>query len=127
MRHPAQLPAHLQIQLQVIQAGPDVALANLLRGTADVHRQRAETSREVHREVGIMADLQDLKICARKFESGKTMPITGTSLILDVECKPGSDALATRARRTPKNQRWPMQCPTGRQWAFDVVVSKRDG
>jgi pyruvate kinase len=71
-----------------------------------------------------MADLQDPEIRLGKFESGKTVPIPGTSSILDAKCKLGNDALTTRTCRAPKYLTWPTQCSTALQREFEVVVSQ---
>jgi pyruvate kinase len=83
------------VLLQMIQAGLDVVRLNFSHGTADDHRQRAETVRECARkcgrEVAIMADLQGPKIRVGKFENGKTTLEPGQPFILDAECELGND------------------------------------
>nr|WP_322014996.1 pyruvate kinase [Paraburkholderia sp. J12] len=80
---------------KMIQAGLDVVRLNFSHGTADDHRQRAETVREcarrAGREVAIMADLQGPKIRVGKFENGKTTLEPGQPFILDAECELGND------------------------------------
>ncbi len=83
------------ILLKMIRAGLDVVRLNFSHGTADDHRQRAETVREcarqAGREVAIMADLQGPKIRVGKFENGKTTLEPGQPFILDAECELGND------------------------------------
>jgi pyruvate kinase len=83
------------ILLKMIHAGLDVVRLNFSHGTADDHRQRAETVREcarqAGREVAIMADLQGPKIRVGKFENGKTVLEPGRPFILDSECELGND------------------------------------
>jgi pyruvate kinase len=83
------------ILLKMIHAGLDVVRLNFSHGTADDHRQRAETVREcarqAGREVAIMADLQGPKIRVGKFENGKTTLEPGQPFILDAECELGND------------------------------------
>jgi pyruvate kinase len=83
------------VLLQMIHAGLDVVRLNFSHGTADDHRQRAETVREcarkAGREVAIMADLQGPKIRVGKFENGKTTLEPGQPFILDADCELGND------------------------------------
>jgi pyruvate kinase len=80
---------------KMVAAGLDVVRLNFSHGTADDHRSRAETVREIARragrEVTIMADLQGPKIRVGKFENGKTTLVAGHAFILDANCTMGND------------------------------------
>lgn len=84
------------VLLQMIRAGLDVVRFNFSHGSADDHRQRAETvrdcARQVGREVAIMADLQGPKIRVGKFENGKVTLVPGNAFVLDADyTEPGND------------------------------------
>lgn len=72
---------------QMIRAGVDVVRMNFSHGTAQDHRERAETVRTaakaVGRTVGILADLQGPKIRVSKFEHDKIVLEDGDRFILD--------------------------------------------
>ncbi len=79
----------------LVAAGIDVVRLNFSHGSADDHRRRVETVRQVvsahGRTVGVMADLQGPKIRIGKFASGKIHLKAGQTFILDAECKLGND------------------------------------
>ncbi len=79
----------------LVAAGIDVVRLNFSHGSADDHRQRVETVRQVvsahGRTVGIMADLQGPKIRIGKFANQKIYLKAGQTFILDAECKLGND------------------------------------
>lgn len=72
---------------QMIAAGADVLRLNFSHGTAEDHIGRAEAiraaSRELGREVAIMADLQGPKIRVGKFAGGKVLLQKGAPFVLD--------------------------------------------
>ena len=76
-------------------AGVDVVRLNFSHGTAEDHRQRAETVREICRKtgrtVGIMGDLQGPKIRVGKFKDGKVMLKVGEIFVLDADCELGDE------------------------------------
>ena len=82
-----------------VEAGMNVARLNFSHGTAQDHRQRAETVREICRKtgrtVGIMGDLQGPKIRVGKFKDGKVTLKAGDEFILDADCELGDGQRAT--------------------------------
>ena len=78
---------------KLIEAGVNVVRLNFSHGSADDHRQRIETLREVAhqtgRTVGVMADLQGPKIRIGKFAGSKILLKAGQEFILDANCKLG--------------------------------------
>ena len=83
-----------EVLRKMIAAGVDVVRMNFSHGTADDHLARAETVREVARElertVGIMCDLQGPKIRIGKFEGGRITLANGARFILDAACTLGN-------------------------------------
>jgi pyruvate kinase len=83
-----------EVLRKMIAAGVDVVRMNFSHGTADDHLARAETVREVARElertVGIMCDLQGPKIRIGKFEGGRITLENGSRFILDAACALGN-------------------------------------
>lgn len=83
-----------EILKKMLLAGVDVVRMNFSHGTAADHQSRAqlirELSKEIDREVAIMADLQGPKIRVGKFEHGKIMLEQGQAFILDADCKMGN-------------------------------------
>jgi len=79
---------------RMVAAGVDVVRMNFSHGSAEDHKARAATIREVAarlgRTVGILGDLQGPKIRVGKFDGGKIMLIAGESFILDAQCPLGS-------------------------------------
>ena len=77
----------LEMIVAMITAGVNVVRLNFSHGTAQDHIDRAnlvrEASRQVGREVAIMADLQGPKIRVGKFAEGKIMLVAGETFILD--------------------------------------------
>ena len=77
----------------LIDEGMDVARLNFSHGTADDHRARVDTLRELiersGRTVGIMADLQGPKIRIGKFAGSKVLLKNGHPFVLDAECPLG--------------------------------------
>ena len=77
----------LEMIVAMITAGVNVVRLNFSHGTAQDHIDRAnlvrEASRQVGREVAIMADLQGPKIRVGKFAGGKVMLMAGEPFILD--------------------------------------------
>jgi pyruvate kinase len=83
-----------EVLKQVILAGVDVVRLNFSHGVAQDHRDRAnlvrQISREIGREVAIMADLQGPKIRVGKFENSKVILQSGAPFLLDAQCKLGN-------------------------------------
>jgi pyruvate kinase len=81
---------------QIILAGVDVVRLNFSHGVAQDHRERAQLVRDISREVGkeiaIMADLQGPKIRVGKFENGKVQLEVGQKFLLDANCAIGNSA-----------------------------------
>ena len=79
---------------QMIKGGVDVVRLNFSHGTAADHLARAELVREVSKEVGrevaIMADLQGPKIRVGKFENNKIILKVGEKFTLDANCTLGN-------------------------------------
>ncbi|MEI7531639.1 MAG: pyruvate kinase [Betaproteobacteria bacterium] len=79
-----------EILKQMLLAGVDVVRLNFSHGTADDHRARAKTIRdlssEIGRETAIMADLQGPKIRVGKFAEGKVILEVGQKFLLDANC-----------------------------------------
>ena len=79
---------------EVIAAGVDVVRINFSHGTAEEHKQRAETVRNrarAHgRQVGVMGDLQGPKIRIDRFENGKIELEEGAPFTLDPDCDPNA-------------------------------------
>jgi len=87
-----------EILERMFLAGVDVVRLNFSHGTAEDHRQRAETVRELCRKtgrtVGIMGDLQGPKIRVGKFKDGKVTLTPGEAFILDADCELGDEGRA---------------------------------
>jgi pyruvate kinase len=81
---------------KIILAGVDVVRLNFSHGVAQDHRDRAQLVRDISREVGkeiaIMADLQGPKIRVGKFENGKVLLEVGQKFLLDANCSIGNSA-----------------------------------
>ena len=79
---------------RMVAAGVDVVRMNFSHGTAEDHKARARTIREIGarlgRSVGILGDLQGPKIRVGKFENNKITLATGDKFILDAACKTGN-------------------------------------
>jgi pyruvate kinase len=79
-------------------AGVDVVRLNFSHGTAEDHRKRAQTVREVGnkvgRTIGILADLQGPKIRVGKFKDGKIFLKPGDKFVLDSTCEMGDGGRA---------------------------------
>jgi pyruvate kinase len=84
-----------EILKQMLLAGVDVVRLNFSHGVAEDHRQRANLirslSKEIDREIAIMADLQGPKIRVGKFINGKIQLEQGKDFILDADCKMGDE------------------------------------
>lgn len=80
-----------EVLREMIRAGLDVVRLNFSHGTVADHRARYDLvrkiSKEVGREVGIMADLQGPKIRVGKFAEGKALLKEGAPFILDIACE----------------------------------------
>ena len=87
---------HPDILREILQAGVDVVRLNFSHGVAQDHRDRAQLIRDISREIGkeiaIMADLQGPKIRVGKFESGKVNLKVGQKFLLDAQCQLGNDS-----------------------------------
>lgn len=85
-----------EILKEIILAGVDVVRLNFSHGVAQDHRDRAQLirdiSRDIGREIAIMADLQGPKIRVGKFESGKINLKVGQKFLLDAHCPLGNDS-----------------------------------
>ena len=83
-----------EVLREMIRAGLDVVRLNFSHGTVADHRARYDLvrkiSKEVGREVGIMADLQGPKIRVGKFAEGKALLKEGAPFILDIACELGN-------------------------------------
>ncbi len=81
---------------EIILAGVDVVRLNFSHGVAQDHRDRAQLIRDISKEIGkeiaIMADLQGPKIRVGKFESGKINLKVGQKFLLDAYCSLGNDS-----------------------------------
>jgi len=81
---------------EIILAGVDVVRLNFSHGVAQDHRDRAQLIRDISKEIGkeiaIMADLQGPKIRVGKFESGKINLKVGQKFLLDAHCSLGDDS-----------------------------------
>lgn len=79
---------------QMLEAGVDVVRLNFSHGAPEDHIKRAQLvrdlSRERHRPIGILCDLQGPKIRIGKFEDGKINLAAGDRFVLDAECKLGN-------------------------------------
>ncbi len=79
---------------KMVAAGVDVVRMNFSHGKHEDHLQRADTVRQVARElqrtVGIMVDLQGPKIRIGKFETGKIELKKGDLFVLDAQCEMGN-------------------------------------
>ena len=80
---------------RIIRAGVNVVRLNFSHGRSQEHIDRAalvrKVSRDVGREVGIMADLQGPKIRVGKFENGSVMLEPGQPFVLDAaQVQPGN-------------------------------------
>jgi len=77
-------PAMLE---KILRAGVDVVRLNFSHGKPEDHQQRADAVRHIaaklHREVGIMADLQGPKIRIARFVNGKINLQSNQTFILD--------------------------------------------
>jgi pyruvate kinase len=77
----------------LVAAGVNVVRLNFSHGTANDHRLRVETLREICKEQGctvsVMADLQGPKIRIGKFANGPVQIKAGQQFILDTACKLG--------------------------------------
>jgi len=84
-----------EVLKEVILAGVDVVRLNFSHGVAQDHRDRAQLVRKISKEVGkeiaIMADLQGPKIRVGKFEHGKVKLEQGQKFLLDADCTLGND------------------------------------
>ncbi|SMC36399.1 pyruvate kinase [Polynucleobacter kasalickyi] len=84
-----------EVLKQMLLAGVDVVRLNFSHGVAEDHRQRANLirslSKEIDREIAIMADLQGPKIRVGKFLNGKIQLEQGHEFILDADCKMGDE------------------------------------
>jgi pyruvate kinase len=84
-----------EVLKEVILAGVDVVRLNFSHGVAQDHRDRAQLVRKISKEVGkeiaIMADLQGPKIRVGKFEHGKVKLDQGQKFLLDADCTLGND------------------------------------
>lgn len=79
---------------KLIRAGVNVMRLNFSHGSAQDHRERAKSIREISTrlglDVGILADLQGPKIRVGKFEGGKVQLATGASFTFDIDCELGN-------------------------------------
>jgi pyruvate kinase len=84
-----------EVLKKMLLAGVDVVRLNFSHGVAEDHRQRANLirslSKEIDREIAIMADLQGPKIRVGKFLNGKIQLEQGREFILDADCKLGDE------------------------------------
>jgi pyruvate kinase len=79
---------------QLFLAGVDVFRLNFSHGSADDHRARFATLRELEletgRPIGILADLQGPKLRVGTFANGPVMLIEGQPFRLDLDATPGN-------------------------------------
>ncbi len=79
---------------QLFLAGVDVFRLNFSHGSADDHRARFATLRELEQEtgrpIGILADLQGPKLRVGTFANGPVMLIEGQPFRLDLDATPGN-------------------------------------
>jgi pyruvate kinase len=84
-----------EVLKKIILAGVDVVRLNFSHGVAQDHRDRAQLVRDISKEIGkeiaIMADLQGPKIRVGKFENGKVKLEQGQKFLLDADCILGND------------------------------------
>jgi pyruvate kinase len=82
-----------EILEKLIKAGVNVVRLNFSHGTAQDHRDRAETVRAIAArlglDVGVLADLQGPKIRVGKFAAGKVELETGARFMFDINCPLG--------------------------------------
>jgi pyruvate kinase len=82
-----------EILEKLIKAGVNVVRLNFSHGTAQDHRDRAETVRAIAArlglDVGVLADLQGPKIRVGKFAAGKVELETGARFMFDINCALG--------------------------------------
>jgi pyruvate kinase len=82
-----------EILEKLIKAGVNVVRLNFSHGTAQDHRDRAETVRAIAArlglDVGVLADLQGPKIRVGKFAAGKVELETGARFMFDINCSLG--------------------------------------
>jgi pyruvate kinase len=83
-----------EVLKEIILAGVDVVRLNFSHGIAQDHRDRAQLVRDISRQIGkeiaIMADLQGPKIRVGKFENGKVQLEVGQKFLLDASCSMGN-------------------------------------
>ncbi len=79
---------------KMIEVGVDVVRLNFSHGTSEDHIKVAQLVRELsrnrHRPIGILCDLQGPKIRIGKFENGKIELAAGDRFVLDAECTLGN-------------------------------------
>jgi pyruvate kinase len=72
---------------QIIRAGANVVRLNFSHGTAEDHKKRADTVRQISKSLGrhvaILGDLQGPKIRVSTFKEGKVLLNVGDNFILD--------------------------------------------
>jgi len=82
-----------QTLTRMIEAGLDVVRMNFSHGTAREHVERVELvralARKAGRSVGVLVDLQGPKIRIGRFEHDRVTLSTGSTFVLDAECKLG--------------------------------------
>ena len=82
---------------KIIAAGADVVRLNFSHGSAEDHKQRAETvlraASSVGRHVAILADLQGPKVRIARFINNKVQLTNGQSFVLDpnMDLESGTD------------------------------------
>jgi pyruvate kinase len=95
---------------RMVLAGIDVVRMNFSHGTAEDHKARAVTIRQLAakhgRTVGILGDLQGPKIRVGKFENSKIELIAGENFILDAHCTMGNqERVGLDYKELPKDVR----------------------
>ncbi|MGE0310163.1 MAG: pyruvate kinase [Lautropia sp.] len=80
---------------RLIEAGVNVVRVNFSHGTSEEHVRTIEAvrdiSRDLKREIGVLADLQGPKIRIGKFAEGKVTLQEGARFVFDNDCEVGDD------------------------------------
>ena len=78
---------------EMIQAGTNIFRLNMSHATHDAMRERLRTirriSKEFHREIGILVDLQGPKLRVGQFQDGGVDLQRGQTFVLDADTTPG--------------------------------------
>ena len=82
-----------EILVRLFEAGADVFRINMSHATHDAMRERIRTirsiSKEFHREIGILVDLQGPKLRVGQFQDGGVDLQRGQTFVLDADTTPG--------------------------------------